>query len=68
MSSKEVTRLLYTTEETAAALGIGSTKAKGLIRSGRLRSVKIGRLRRVLVASVNEYVQVLDVEQNGIAE
>ncbi len=57
--------VLYTTEETAAMLKIGVTKAKSLIRSGELHSVKIGRLRRIMAVSLDEYVQRLAVEQNG---
>lgn len=60
-------RLLYTTEEAAASLSIGVTKTKSLIRSGELRSIKIGSLRRVLVSSVQEYVDLRDLEQNGDA-
>lgn len=63
--TKGVVRLLYTTEEAAAALGVGVTKTKTLIRSGDLRSVKIGRLRRITVSSLNEYVQILDLRENG---
>lgn len=57
--------LLFTTEEAAAQLGVGVTKTKALIRSGDLHSVKIGRLRRVLRVSVEDYVQRLFLEQNG---
>jgi excisionase family DNA binding protein len=59
----EVERLLYTTEEAAAALGIGVTKAKELIREGDLRSVKIGTLRRIPVSALKEYVSLLHLEQ-----
>lgn len=65
MKNTEVQRLLYTTEETAAALGIGVTKAKELIRTGELRSIKIGRLRRITVNSLSEYIVLRDLEQNG---
>lgn len=58
-------RLLLTTEQAAAQLGVGITKTKGLIRSGELRSVKIGRLRRILRVSLDEYVQRLFIEQSG---
>jgi excisionase family DNA binding protein len=62
-TTNEVERLLYTTEEAAAALGIGVTKLKELIRSGDLRSVKVGALRRVPVSALQEYVQLLRLEQ-----
>lgn len=56
--TKTVERLLYTREEAAAALGIGLTKMKELIRSGEVRSIKIGRLRRITATSLNDYVQL----------
>jgi excisionase family DNA binding protein len=62
--ANEVQRLLYTTEEAAAALGIGVTKMKELISSGELRSIKVGRLRRITVTSLNEYVQLQALKQN----
>jgi excisionase family DNA binding protein len=59
-------RLLYTTEEAAASLGIGVTKAKQLLREGDLRSVKIGRLRRITASSLKEYVVLLEIAQNEV--
>ncbi|OPG03077.1 transcriptional regulator [Streptomyces sp. GKU 895] len=59
-------RILYPTDEVAQQLGVGLTTAKALIRSGELRSVKIGRARRVPADALQEYVQRLDAEQNGV--
>ncbi|MEU3982517.1 helix-turn-helix domain-containing protein [Streptomyces sp. NPDC026672] len=58
-------RILYPTDEVAQQLGVGMTTAKALIKSGALRSVKIGRSRRVPADALHEYVQRLDIEQNG---
>lgn len=63
---KEVERLLYTVPEAAAVLGIGVTKTRELIRSGELRSVKIGRLRRITVTSLSDYVLMRDLEQSKV--
>lgn len=63
---KDLPRLLYTVEETAAQLAIGVTKAKDLIASGDLRSVRVGRLRRVTASSLAEYVQVLELREMGL--
>ncbi len=63
--SNQPERVLYRTEEAAAALGIGITTAKDLIRTGELRSVKVRSLRRVMAVSLDEYVARLDFEQNG---
>lgn len=60
-----MTRILYPAHEVAEQLGVGLTTAKGLISSGALRSIKIGRARRVPADALHEYVQRLDTEQNG---
>lgn len=64
-TTKTTQTLLYTTEEAAALLKIGTTKTKNLLRSGELHSVKIGRLRRIMAVSLDEYVKRLDIAQNG---
>lgn len=57
-------RILYPVDEVAQQLGVGLTTAKALIKNGALRSVKIGRARRVPAEALHEYVQRLDAEQN----
>jgi excisionase family DNA binding protein len=51
-----VARLLLRPEEVAQALGIGRTTVFELMRSGELRSVKIGVSRRIPADAVAEYV------------
>jgi excisionase family DNA binding protein len=53
-------RLLLRPEEAAQVLGLGRTKVYELIRSGALRSVKVGNSRRVSTAALAEYVNQLD--------
>lgn len=65
--TKTVERLLYTTEEAAARLAIGVTKTKSLIKAGELRSIKVGRLRRITASSLNEYVQIRELKESGAA-
>lgn len=60
-----MSRILYPTDEVAQQLGVGLTTAKALVKSGELRSVKIGRSRRVPADALHEYVRRLDAEQNG---
>ncbi|MGW7301395.1 excisionase family DNA-binding protein [Streptomyces sp. NPDC054829] len=60
-----MTRILYPVDEAAEQLGLGLTMTKALIKSGELRSVKIGRARRVPAEALHEYAQRLDAEQNG---
>jgi excisionase family DNA binding protein len=52
-------RLLYTPEHAAAQLDIGRTHIYGLIARGELRSVKVGRNRRIPAAALQEYVAKL---------
>ncbi|MFE9699069.1 helix-turn-helix domain-containing protein [Streptomyces sp. NPDC006270] len=60
-----MTRILHPVGEVAEQLGVGITTAKALISTGQLRSVKIGRARRVPAEALHEYVRRLDTEQNG---
>jgi excisionase family DNA binding protein len=50
-------RLLLTIPEAAVALGIGRTLAYGLVLSGDLPSIKLGRARRVPVAGLAAYLE-----------
>ena len=54
--------LLLRPEDAARALGVGRTKVYELMRSGALRSVRGGGLRRVPVAALNEFVTRLEEE------
>lgn len=58
-------RILLTVEEAAERLGIGRTFAWRLVRTGDLKSVQIGRLRRVHVDAVREYTDRLNTK--GVA-
>jgi excisionase family DNA binding protein len=55
-------RVLLTVEEAAQALTISRWKVFDLIRCRELRSVKIGGLRRVPRAAIDEYVARLLAE------
>jgi excisionase family DNA binding protein len=55
-----VAPLLLRPEEAAAALRVGRTRVYELIRTGELRSVKIGHLRRVSATALAEYVARLE--------
>lgn len=58
MSTTESLPLL-TVDQTAQHLGIGRTSVYQLIKSGELRSVRIGGLRRVHADDITDYVQRL---------
>lgn len=48
--------LLYTRGEAVIKLRMGRSKVDDLIRTGALRSVKIGRARRIPAAALDEFV------------
>lgn len=52
-------RLMVTAEEAAEMLGVGRSAVYDLMRSHALPSVKIGRSRRIPMASLREYVERL---------
>ncbi len=53
-------QLLLRPAEAAQALGLSRTKVFELMKSGELRSVKIGHLRRVSASALAEFVARLD--------
>ncbi|GID28874.1 helix-turn-helix domain-containing protein [Paractinoplanes brasiliensis] len=52
-------RLVLTIEQAARRLGIGRTLMYSLVMSGEVESVMIGRLRRIPVECLAEYVTKL---------
>jgi excisionase family DNA binding protein len=62
----ELSVLLVRPEDAAMALGIGRTKVYELMRSGTLRSVKIGGLRRIPATALADFVAQLE-EQERVA-
>ena len=48
--------VLLTVEDAAHALALGRTKVYELVESGALRSVKIGRSRRIPAQALHEFV------------
>lgn len=66
MSTATITPKWHTTAEVAAMLGFGLSKTKMLVLTGEIRSVKVGRNRRILPDWVDEYVQRCAAEAEGI--
>ena len=54
-----MSKILYTVEETANILSLGRTVVYQLLASGELESVKVGRARRVLYTSIENFVAKL---------
>lgn len=58
--------LLYKVTDAARLLNLSRTVVFGLLRTGRLRSVKQGRVRLIPAAALHEYVDLLVSEsQDG---
>lgn len=49
--------LLLTTEEAQAQIKVGKTTMFALLKSGEIKSVRIGRSRRVVASSLREFVE-----------
>jgi excisionase family DNA binding protein len=60
MGETRVERVLLRPEEAAQALGVSRTTVFELMRSGALRSVKIGAARRVSATALAEFVAALE--------
>ena len=55
--------VLITVDQVALMLSIGRTAAWELVRKGKIKSIKIGRTRRVPVTFIQKYIeQLLDEE------
>jgi excisionase family DNA binding protein len=50
-------RLLVTVEEAASMLSLGRTLTWALVRKNELQSIKVNNTRRVVVASLYEYIE-----------
>ncbi|MFJ8335224.1 excisionase family DNA-binding protein [Streptomyces sp. NPDC094437] len=57
----------HNTAEVAALLGFGLSKTKMLVLTGEIRSVKIGRNRRILPDWVDDYVQRVTSEAEEVS-
>jgi len=49
-------RRLLTPEEAAQALGVGRSFLYDLVRQGRIETLKLGKLRRIPAAAVDDFV------------
>jgi excisionase family DNA binding protein len=65
MEPQTTPRVMLTAEQAADALSIGRTTVYALIKTGELRSLLIGRLRRIPVDAITAYTARLAAEQIG---
>jgi excisionase family DNA binding protein len=64
-SSNQTRRLLYTPVEAARALGIGRSTLYTLLGQGRIRSVRVGGLRRIPIEELHDFVAALERDRPG---
>ena len=57
----------YTVEQVADMLHVGRDKVYYLLRTGQLRSIKIGKLRRITSQHLAEFVATLEEMQQNTA-
>ncbi len=50
----------YTVEQVAKMLHVGRDKVYYLLRTGQLRSIKIGKLRRITEQQLNDFIASLE--------
>ena len=53
-------KLLYDVNEVAELLGLGRSKLYSYVQSGQLRSIKVGRRRKVPADAVSEFIKSLE--------
>jgi excisionase family DNA binding protein len=52
----EINKKLLNVNEAAAALGLGRSLVYTLVASGELKSIKIGRARRIPLSALDEFI------------
>ncbi len=57
MEMKQPERILYTVTEVMKILGSSRNSVYNILRSGELRSIKIGKSRRIVVADFDQYIK-----------
>ena len=60
-------QLMYRPAEAARVLGVGRTALFGLIKSGRLRSIKLGGARFITAEALRTFVRELESEPSDPA-
>jgi excisionase family DNA binding protein len=64
MTALDEARLL-TVEEAARRLSLGRTTVYALLRDGQIRSVRVGRLRRIPAEALDTYTARLIADQDA---
>ena len=67
LAAPRIPRLLLTVEEAAECLGVCRSIMFRLIRQGDVKSVKVGHLRRVTPAALEEFIHNLSTSADSAA-
>jgi excisionase family DNA binding protein len=59
---------MYRPAEAARVLGMGRTSVFALLKSGRLRSVKLGGARYITVEALRAFVRELEFQQQAASQ
>jgi excisionase family DNA binding protein len=59
-------KLLYGVQEACNLLGVRPTFLFGLLASGQIRSLKVGRLRKITYDDLAAYIERLRAEQSAL--
>ena len=62
-----LTKQLYRVQEVTEALGLSRSTIYEQMRAQRLRSVKVGRSRRIPVEAIGEFIELVRREAEDIA-
>ncbi|MFL5589034.1 MAG: helix-turn-helix domain-containing protein [Ktedonobacteraceae bacterium] len=57
MTTLQVHKKLLTINEAASALGLGRSLIYTLVAKGELKSIKIGRARRIPLGAIDEFIE-----------
>jgi excisionase family DNA binding protein len=57
MTNLEISKKLLTINEAASALGLGRSLIYTLVAKGELKSIKIGRARRIPLSAIDEFIE-----------
>ena len=62
MTTAGATKLLLTPNEAAGQLAVSRTKIYELMAAGTLRSIHIGRLRRVPIDALRDFIEAMECQ------
>jgi excisionase family DNA binding protein len=61
----EMDKKLLNVNEAAALLGLGRSLVYSLVMQGKIKSIKIGRSRRIPITALDEFIKQRLEEANG---